>query len=435
MYDLAIIGAGILGTTLAFWFSRLCPGSKIVVLEKEDGVARHTSRRNTGVIHRPFYLDPQKKKTLAQSANLSFPLWEAYARAKNLPFKKKGTIEVALDESQLETLKKYQRWSAENGLAAAEVEILSPNEVKKLEPNLVCAGAIFCSTDVATDFGLLTDSLFQDARDRGVEFVFNSVVERIEESPAGLEIVCPDKKIAARYLINCAGGQAVKIAHLLGVARDLTDLNFRGEYWVVDPARSGLTSHNIYSVPRHSEFPFLDPHWISRWDGRVEIGPTAVPVLGPYAYEGFFENPLSAFRKLWEAPRLNKIRLTTNPEFLRLVLEEWRSSFFKKVMVGRIQKFLPSLRPEYLVKKGLAGIRSSVIDSQGKFVNEVLETFGPRSFHILNFNSPGATGAPAYTAYVIKKLTESQNLDHLQFRSASQSEIWNFSQVMRGFSV
>lgn len=433
-YNVAIIGGGILGTALAYWLSTLYEHQEIVVIEKENDVGFHTSSRNTGVVHRPFYLDPEKKKTYARASLLSYPLWEKYAKARKLPWAKIGTIEVATNEADREILMKYKKWALENGMRKEEVEVLNQKAVEKLEPNIKCAGAIFCKTDAATDFGLLTRSLKKDAQDNGVRFFMNSEVEQIKIQGEELNLICKDKKsISTRYLINCAGGNAVKIAHLLGVACEFTDFNFRGEYWVVNSNYADLAKHNIYSVPRHKEFPFLDPHWVIRWDGLVEIGPTAIPVFGPYAYKGFFETPLALFRKISETPRRNKLKLLVNPVFLQLALEEWKSSFSKKSMAQRVRKFLPGLRADYLTKQGSAGIRSSVIDKDGHFAKEALEFFGPYSFHILNFNSPGATGAPAYTAHLVERLRRTHRLNHLKKRSKPAGSAWDYEGVIRLF--
>jgi len=63
-FDVVIIGAGILGTAISYWLSTLYD-MKICVIEKENNVAKHTSGRNTGVVHSPFYLDPSKRQTSA----------------------------------------------------------------------------------------------------------------------------------------------------------------------------------------------------------------------------------------------------------------------------------------------------------------------------------------------------------------------------------
>ena len=104
-FDLVIVGGGILGTSLAYWASTLYEG-KIAVLEMEKEVAFHTSGRNTGVIHRPFYLDPDKRRIFARTAQISYHLWKKFAGLRSLPWKEIGTLEVATSDQQLKILEK-----------------------------------------------------------------------------------------------------------------------------------------------------------------------------------------------------------------------------------------------------------------------------------------------------------------------------------------
>ena len=210
---------------------------------------------------------------------------------------------------------------------------------------------------------------------------------------------------------------------------EYTDLYFRGEYWEIDPVYYHLASRNIYTVPRHPELPFLDPHWIIRADGRREIGPNAVPVAGPYTYRGFFDDPKELATKLLGSPLRNKLRLLVNPDFITLAAEEWASSVSKGVMAKRAQEFLPALRVKYLVRPGTAGVRASVVDRGGDFVKEAIELPGPRSYHITNYNSPGATGAPAYAAWIVQRLARAGHLDHLKPKAAKSAGSWDFERI------
>src|SRR5207244_3374711 len=197
--------------------------------------------------------------------------------------------------------------------------------------------------------------------------------------------------IPARFLINCAGGSSLRIAHMLRLGTEYCDLNFRGEYWEIDSGWTYLATRNIYTVAQHPELPFLDPHWIVRADGRREIGPNAVPVPGPYTYRGFFDDPADAVKKLLERPVGNKLAALVNPDFMMLATEEWASSISKRAMAKRVQEFLPALRVKYLTRPGTAGVRAQVVDPHGNFVKEAIEIPGPHSFHVVNYNSPGAT--------------------------------------------
>ena len=96
-------------------------------------------------------------------------------------------------------------------------------------------------------------------------------------------------------------------------------------------------------------------------------------------------------------------------------------------MVQRVMNFIPSLKPDYFTKKGTAGIRTPVISPDGTFISDVMEREGHNSFHIVNYNSPGATGAPAYSALVIKKL---QDKGILKSPNSQKNSLWNFNSII-----
>ena len=234
--------------------------------------------------------------------------------------------------------------------------------------------------------------------------------------------------IRARFVINCAGGSSLRIAHMLGLGTEYCDLNFRGEYWEIGDEWAFLAKRNIYTVAQHPELPFLDPHWIVRADGRREIGPNAVPVAGPYVYRGFFRNPAEAIKKIFEQPIANKIALLYNRDFLELAGQEWLSSISKSEMARRAQEFIPELKVAYLTKPGIAGVRAQVIDRKGNFIKEAIELRGPHSYHITNYNSPGATGSPAFAAWLVSKLDQNGHLSHLK-RAVTKKGPWDFSMI------
>ncbi|HET7404869.1 MAG TPA: FAD-dependent oxidoreductase, partial [Candidatus Bathyarchaeia archaeon] len=181
---------------------------------------------------------------------------------------------------------------------------------------------------------------------------------------------------------------------------------------------------------QHPELPFLDPHWIVRADGRREIGPNAVPVAGPYTYKGFFTNPGQAVRKILEKPVANKLALLVNRDFLELAGQEWLSSISKGEMAKRAQEFIPELKVDYLVKPGIAGVRAQVIDRRGNFLKEAVQFEGPLSFHIVNYNSPGATGSPAFAAWIVNNLASKGHLDHLSKSPRQGRGVWDYSAVV-----
>ncbi len=427
-FDFAIIGGGILGTTISYWLSALYD-LKVCVIEKEKSVAAHASGRNTGVVHSPFYLDPQKKKEMARAAALSHDLWQDFALSRNLPWKKCGTIEIAMDEKQHQTLEKYVKWASQNGIPENEIALLDSSQISKRESNIRCYSGLYCSRDVSTDYGVLANELQKTSESQGTKFLLHHKVADIKsQDDANQVIFDDDSNLECRFLINCAGGHALNLAKRMGLAQDYSVLHFRGEYWIADEKCANLVNTNIYSVAKFSNFPFLDPHWIKRANGQTEIGPNAVPVAEPETYLGYVGNVPKTLSKLKEILGGNSRRLLINPEFLSLVSKEWKSSLSKTVMVNRVKQFIPGIKPSNFPKRGTAGIRSPVITKKGEFLSEILELQAQNSMHIINYNSPGATGAPAYSAFIVQKLQDTGILGAPKKAEA----IWDYQKIIAG---
>lgn len=432
-FDVVVIGAGVLGVTISYWLSSLYE-CRVALLDTAQVAAAHTSTRNTGVIHRPFYLDPVKKRVFAKTSLISHPMWESLAKREGLPWRPIGTFNVAAEEGEVKTLEKYRRWGVENGMGEDELDLLDGKEVQALEPEVHCRAALVSKTDVSVDFGVLTRHIWKRLDSQGVSFFGGQRVVKIEERNGSTNTETRSSsgrvEFHSRFLINAAGGGSLEIAHYCGLAGQYTSLNFRGEYWVVDEPFGSRVESNIYRPPRFPQYPFLDPHFVVRADGTRQIGPNAVLVPGPYVYSGM---GLSKFAAFLDRPVKPKLKLLMNRDFVALVAGEWRSSLSKKAMCDRVRKFVPGLKAGMLNRRAVFGVRSSVIDSSG-FVPEAILLKGEASAHIVNFNSPGATGAPAYSAMVVNSLREEGRLAWLSPKEGSPPiPGWDFSKVLAQF--
>ena len=150
----------------------------------------------------------------------------------------------------------------------------------------------------------------------------------------------------------------------------------------------------------------------------------------PETYEGYtgeLNTTVSKIREIFEG---NARRLLTNRSFLSMLSKEFFSSISKTAMVHRVQQFIPKIQPEYFSKHGTSGIRTPVISPKGEFVKDILELGGTNSFHIVNYNSPGATGAPAYSAFIVKTLQDKGFLDYSQ---KPKESFWNFEEIINLF--
>jgi len=425
-YDITIGGGGILGCSVAYWLSGMYKAN-ILVLEKNGEVGKEQSTRNTGTLHRPFYLDPQKRKKFAIAANWGFDLWGKIAHEDGLEWKQGGTLELAVRHDEIATLQEYQRWAHENGMDESEVRMYSDEEVASLEPNITAAGALLCKTDTSVNFGSFTQAMKKRAEKNGVNFKYESEIEGINQGRHVTIYLKGREQIETGRFINTAGNFAVNLAHLCGEGMNYTDLNFRGDYWKVDPEFGKHFPWNVYTVPNHPKYQFLDPHLIVRSDGTFDIGPSALFVPTPQSYvdPGTFFQMFSLSnigkykRKMLEEPFTNKLKLFSSKEFLLLALGELMH-MTKDSMVRRMKSFIPTITPNQIIGKGISGIRSSVVNERGEFEPEAILLDNDLTFHVLAYNSPGASGAPGFAAYMVGEMQRAGLLDELTVNKRKQ---------------
>ena len=427
-FDLVIIGGGILGTSISYFLSFLNKTKEIAIIEQAHNVAFHTSGRNTGKVHAPYLYNPERKKMFAKASFNGYEMWEEYSKLKNLPFKKDGVIEVAFDEKGHEVLEKYLKWGKQNGLQDNDIKLMEKNELKKIEPEIKCESALYVYKDGSTDYSKLTNAVIKDSTNNGIKLLTNTKVTQIKKIKNKWKITLDNEhEIFANFIINSAGGESIDIAHKMGIAEKFTDVHFRGEYWKAPKEYSNLTKTSVYSVPEYPDYPFLDPHWIIRVDGSCEIGPNAVPVFSPYGYNKV-ENIKEFIPKLLEMLNSGARKAIFDKQFQELAINEIQSSMSKSKMINRVRRFLPKIDVEKITEKGTAGIRSSVINEKGQFVPDVILKEDSMSFHILNYNSPGATGALPFSAHIVNHLN-----NHGLFQSESsdaQCGPWRFSKII-----
>jgi L-2-hydroxyglutarate oxidase len=342
-----------------------------------------------------------------------------YCTFHNLPFKEDGVIEIATNEREIDTLSKHVQWAHKNGLRDEDIKFLSKSEMLEIEPNVKCDAGLVCIRDASTNYGLINQKLMEDATKLGCNTTFENKFRSIQHNTntnanRKMTIKGTVKDLTTDYVINAAGGNSLDIAHNLDLAKEYTDLHFRGEYWAAPQKYNSLTKRSIYSVPRNTEYPFLDPHWIIRSDGRCEVGPNAVPVFGPYAYTSY-DNLKNVLPKIFDSCRVGVLKLLLNKQYIKLVSNEFSSSLSKTNMVNRVKKFLPSLNPNDFKQRGMAGIRTILIDKNGEFASERMVIEDDSSLHILNYNSPGATGALPVAANIARTLVQ-KNIANRTFK-------------------
>lgn len=400
----------------------------------------HTSSRNTGKVHAPFIYNPEKKRVWAKAALFGYEFWKNYCAVNKIRFKEDGVLEVATDPNSIKTLSLHLDWGIKNGLNHNEIMHLDQNEVKKIEPNVKCQEALLCKKDASVDYGYISSILAHhldhnnlDTKIATFSRVLNLKTANNSKLPGIIEyqeqLSSTVKQMKFDFLINAAGSNALDVMDKSEIEHDYQDLFFRGEYWIAPSKYDDLTKHSIYSVPRFHQFPFLDPHWIVRSSGNREVGPNACPVFSPYGYDNL-RNLKAFFPKLYELTlgdhRMNRSIL--KKEMLNLVATEAISSISKKFMIKRVKRFLPLIESREFSIRGTSGIRANIIDKNGDFVLNPIFKLHNNMLHILNYNSPGATGVFPIVYALVFKLVNAGILKYNNKDEGKKSRLTPFDQ-------
>ena len=278
-YDIAIIGAGILGLAIGMRLTEKFPSKKIIVIEKESGVAYHQTGHNSGVIHAGIYYSPGSQK--ANFCSEWSRLLRKFADDNGIKYEMCGKVIVASNEDQVPILNDFYKRGTDNG--ALGLEIIDKNRLNELEPHVTGVKAIWSPNTGIIDFKEVTNKYCLIMKENGGDIVFDSKVEKIDKSDGKHYIQTSSGEIVCKTLINCAGLYSDKIALMDGEDIGVKIVPFRGEYWSLKPESQYLVNGLIYPLP-DPRMVFLGVHFTKRINGTVEAGPNAVLGFSREAY-------------------------------------------------------------------------------------------------------------------------------------------------------
>ena len=243
MYDIIIIGAGVVGAMIARKLSRY--NLSVCVLEKENDVGNVTSNANSAIVHSGY--DPVPGTLKAKLNVLGNSMFDEIAKNLDVHFYRKGSLTVAVSDEQMQMLHDLEKRSQENGVP---VQILNKEEVLAMEPNInpEVKGALFAPTAGIIDpFNLVVHAM-ENAVDNGVKLFVNQEVKDIKYLNNEFVVKTQDKEYHAKVVINAAGLYSDKIASMIEPI-DWSITVRKGEYFVLDHYKVGLVNHTIFPLP------------------------------------------------------------------------------------------------------------------------------------------------------------------------------------------
>jgi len=392
--DFLIVGAGIVGLTVAWELRKRHSLATITILEKESEVGLHASGRNSGVLHSGIYYGNDTLK--AQVCSSGSKRMQEFADEYGIAYSKSGKVIIATSESDLLTINKLLKNAEDNNINAKR---LNEKEIKEIEPYATPFQAGIYSPDTAViDSKSVVKKLYDLLIGKGVNFEFNAPL--LEQNEKQKVVTTSKEKISYGYLYNCAGANADRVAKLFGKGLEYTMIPFKGIYYKLHPKRDYLVNSNIYPVP-DINLPFLGVHLTRVISGDVYVGPTAIPAFGRENYGILKGIELGEGLKI--SSELIKMYLKNKGNFRLLVHNEVRK-YLKPWFVKSAQKLMADVKAEDLISSDKVGIRPQLINTKTKSIemDYILEQT-ENSLHVLNSISPAFTSSFAFAEWIVDK--------------------------------
>jgi (S)-2-hydroxyglutarate dehydrogenase len=387
-----IIGAGIVGLATALKLKEKLPEARIIILEKEEGVSKHQTGNNSGVIHSGIYYKPGSLK--AKNCVSGYKMLLEFCDANSIEYNLCGKVVVATNKSEIEYLETLYQRGIENGLE--NLKVLNEKELKEFEPNVNGIAGILVPQTGIIDYKIVSEKMKDVLLSKNVELKFNEVVVGIESHNSTQKIITKSNSYETDFIISCAGLQSDRVASFTEENLNVRIIPFRGEYYKLKDSAKHLVKTLIYPVP-DPNFPFLGVHFTNLIDGGVEAGPNAV---FSFKREGYSRTSFSL---------KDTIQSLTWPGFIKVAKKYWRTgmgefyrSFSKKAFVKALRKLIPKISESDLSKGG-AGVRAQACDKTGGLIDDFYLIENGNIIYVLNAPSPAATASLAIGDYIANK--------------------------------
>ncbi|MBU16450.1 MAG: L-2-hydroxyglutarate oxidase [Chloroflexi bacterium] len=388
-YDIVIIGGGILGLSTAMQLLERSPQWRVAVVEKEEELATHQTGHNSGVMHSGIYYRPGSRKAQFCVAGLNNMI--KFCEENEIEFQQCGKVIVALHESELGRLQDlYERGTA-NGVR--DLEIVGPERLKEIEPHTAGVRALWAPHTGIVDFTKVAAAFANKFQQAGGDIFTGAAVKKITRSTGSVALETTKGTLQVKYLINCAGLYADKVASMTGENIGVRIIPFRGEYYTLRQESHHLVSGLIYPVP-DPQFPFLGVHFTRNIKGHVEAGPNAVMAL---RREGYRKRDFSLGDSLGNL---------AYPGFWKMALKYWKigmgevyRSYSRRVFLRDLQRLLPEIQNSDLASGG-SGVRAQAVARDGSLLDDFSIIQSGDAIHVLNAPSPGATSSLAIGEHI-----------------------------------
>jgi 2-hydroxyglutarate dehydrogenase len=395
-YDIAVVGAGIVGLAVARELQQRQPRARIVIAEQEKTAGAHQTSHNSGVIHAGVYYAPGslKAELCVQGAARMYE----YCERNGIAVNRIGKLIIATGDDELDRLDELERRAVANGVPG--IRRLDAAGLREIEPYATGVAALHSPHTGIVDFHAVCRQLALDAQDAGAELRLGWRVAGVRESGRTIRLTGPGgDAIDAGRAVFCAGLWSDRLAVRAGAPADPRIVPFRGGYLRLRPERRELVRGLIYPVPDPA-LPFLGVHLTPRIDGEVLVGPTALLVGARDAYR-------------IARVRAHDLRDTLAwPGSWRLAARWWRTGIqemryaaSRRALAAEAARYVPGLQARDM-EPAFGGVRAQAVGRDGRLVDDFALSFTSRSVHVRNAPSPAATSSLALAAKIADAATQ-----------------------------
>ncbi|MCX4903412.1 L-2-hydroxyglutarate oxidase [Streptomyces sp. NBC_00878] len=396
---IGIVGAGIVGLATGREIALRRPGTRVVVLEKEQRIAVHQTGHNSGVVHAGIYYAPGSLKAALCVRGVS--MLREYCQERALPYAETGKLVLAVREDELDRMENLYRRARNNHVP--DLRKISKEEIKEIEPHAGGIAALHSPRTAITDYPAIAREFAKDIEASGGEVRLGFPVTSITDVPGGVEVASGQKhahrnegggRVRVDRLILCAGLHSDSVAKLAHDRKEPRIVPFRGEYLLLKPESRDLVRGLIYPVP-DPRYPFLGVHFTPRVDGSVEVGPNAVLALAKEGYRLGSVSPrdlagLVAYPGTWKMAARH----------WRTGIKEYRGSLSRTAFMRDAQRYVPGVGVRDVVRGG-AGVRAQALDRDGTLVDDFRIHRAGRITAVRNAPSPAATASMAIAEHIV----------------------------------
>ena len=390
-----VVGGGILGVAIARELGRRRPGTRVVLLEKEDRLAAHQTGHNSGVVHAGIYYKPGSLK--AELCTRGRHLLRDFCAEHAIAYDECGKLVVAIDTDELGRLDHLEQTASANQVPG--LRRLAAEEIREVEPYAAGLAALHSPATAITDYVAVTRALADEVAAAGGEVRLGTRVVGLRRRTGGVEVRVADDTapLLLDHVVVAAGLHADRVSALVDGDRGPAILPFRGEYLGVSPAKQDLVRGMVYPVP-DPRYPFLGVHFTRRVTGGLEVGPNAVLAT---RREGYRRRDVSA----------GDLRdVLAWPGFWRLARAHWRTgigevvgSASRRAFMRKASRYVPEIGVADVVPAG-SGVRAQAVDRDGSLVDDFRVTHADGVTCVRNAPSPAATSSLAIAAHVVDQV-------------------------------